>query len=556
MVNSSCGARYLRGRLPILVVLLVASCVFAVFGAKADAQASKANRLNVVLIMTDDQRFDEMGYMPKTQRLLGDQGTEFKNFFTSFPLCCPSRMTTYTGQLAHNHGIDGNFPPEGYGSLTSADKKRMLQVWLRKAGYRTSHVGKYLNGYGDLNELDVPIGWSDWHGTVDQTSYDFFNFWINDNGRLSKYGSDPWNQAVRELSKRVARREFDNYDQLRSAVLELLVGNADGSTYGTTSRSRYIVDVLADRATRFVRRAAKSPKPFFLEFAPPAPHREDLTENALYRGINPRVPPRYEEYVDGLSFGNRPNYDEADVSDKPSLIAALDPVPSQTTPLPPVGKDVMIDYYKRGRAGSLRATDDAVARIVGQLKRSGELSKTLIILTSDNGWMLGEHRIAGDKYVPYEESIRVPMVMRGPRVPKKKVRTALSMNVDLTSTILEATRARRYADRRQEGISLLPVARGLASAEKRTAVPLEATRPLFVLPGFPYEWDQPYYGVRTKDWKYVKWSYDDEQELYNLVADPYEMTNLASNPAYAAKLAELRSLADQLRACKGSSCVR
>ena len=560
MDDSSSLSRSCRSRWTALGLCLALALGLAGAGAPTSAQAA-AKRPNVVLIMTDDQRFDEMTHMPATRRLLASRGTTFPYYFTSFPLCCPSRQTVYTGQLAHNHGVAGNFPPEGYGSLSEAQKRNTLQVWLQEAGYRTGHVGKYLNGYPGLDATAVPPGWDDWQGTIDQTSYDFFNFWINDNGSVDKFGDSQWTDGVWELSNRVDRREFPNYLSLRLAVFNLLIQNPSGATIGTTDRSRYIVDELANRAVDFVDDSASQRKPFFLEFAPPAPHREDLGENALYRGINPRVPPRYEDDVQSLAFEKRKNYDEADSSDKPPRIAALPRVGDASLPTlgqAPVPMKTMLERYHRGRAGSLMAADDAVERIVEAVRRSGQLDNTVFIFTSDNGWMMGEHRINGDKYVPYEESIRVPLIISGPRVPKGKRRKALTTNVDITSTILDATGAK--AGRKQEGVSLLPVAR--TGRKPRSAVALEATRPLFVLPGFPYQWDQPYFGARTARWKFVRWSYTDAgkqvtfDELYDLKRDPYEMTNLASKARTKATRKRMLALAKRLKGCSGRSCVR
>lgn len=542
------------GRLPaVAVVMAVAALLAVVIGmaGEADAAKRKPAKPNVVFILTDDQRTDEMKWMPKTRKLIGAKGTTFTRFLAPFPLCCPARMSVMTGQYPHNHGVDGNFPPEGYYGLTRAEQEKTLPVWLRKAGYQTSHIGKYLNGYGSINQTEIPPGWSDWHGTIDQTSYDMFNFWVNDNGRVSKYGSEPWNQAIMEFSVGVATEAYPTYSDLQQAIAQKFIFSAlnDGN-FGTASRKDHQVDVLADRAVDFIGKASKKKSPFFLNFAPPAPHREDLPENAGLRGINPRVPARYEQKVKGLKFPDPPSFNEADISDKPGLLADFKPLGEYRTARPEISGLELIDNYRRGRVGNLWALDDAVSRIVSELKKRGELANTLIIFHSDNGWLMGEHRIPGDKFVPYEESLLVPTLISGPGWPKGKKVSALASNVDLTSTILKATGAR--ANRVQDGIPLLPLATG--KAKKRKAVLLEATRPLFVKPGFPYQWDQPYFGVRTDRFKYVNWSTGGE-ELYDLKSDPYEMVNLADDPAMEAEKAKLLALAESLRNCSGKACV-
>lgn len=539
-----------------LVAVLVAGLVLVagMTGEVGAAKKPKPAKPNVVFILSDDQRADEMKWMPKTRELLGAKGTTLTRLLAPFPLCCPARMSLMTGQYTHNHGVDGNFPPEGYYELPRKAQQRTLPVWLKKAGYQTSHIGKYLNGYGVKSQTEIPPGWTDWHGTIDQTSYDMFNYWVNDNGKVTKYGDELWNEAVMGISRKVADRTLADYNALRFEILQNLIVPFQGekSIFGVTKPDEHQVDQLADRAVEFVSKAARKKAPFFLQFAPPAPHREDLPENAGYRGINPRVPERYLEEVEALEFPadqNPPSFDEADISDKPGPLAGFKPLAEQVN-TNPLNALQQIENYRRGRVGNLWALDDAVERLIETVRKAGELNNTIFIFHSDNGWMMGEHRITGDKYVPYEESLIVPTLIRGPGWPAGKDVSALTSNVDLTRTILNATGAK--ANRVQDGIDLKPLVRG--KAKRRKAILIEATRPLFVLPGFPYEWDVPYYGVRTDRYKYVKWSSGGE-ELYDLNSDPYEMDNLASDPAYGQTKAELLKRANSLRKCKGSACV-
>lgn len=113
-----------------------------------------AQRPNVVVIMTDDQTVADLRGMTRTRRLIARRGVRFRNSFVSYPLCCPSRATFFTGQYAHNHGVMGLYPPiGGYGRF---DKANSLPVWLQAAGYYTSHIGKFMNGYGNDAPADVP----------------------------------------------------------------------------------------------------------------------------------------------------------------------------------------------------------------------------------------------------------------------------------------------------------------------------------------------------------------------------------------------------------------
>src|SRR3954471_20047346 len=165
---------------PISAALLALLLLVAV-----PANAAKAPRHNVVVIMTDDQDFRSMHVMPKTVKLIQKQGTTFSHFFTSFPLCCPSRATYYTGQYAHNHGVKWN-TYEGGGGFYRFRGNETLPVWLHRAGYTPIHVGKYLNQTDEREGLhtQVPQGWSDYYGGVDPTTYTYFGFTINHNGKL------------------------------------------------------------------------------------------------------------------------------------------------------------------------------------------------------------------------------------------------------------------------------------------------------------------------------------------------------------------------------------
>jgi arylsulfatase A-like enzyme len=339
-----------------------------------------------------------------------------------------------------------------------------------------------------------------------------------------------------EISRASQRGEIGSPADLLRLIGRLVAPD----DFGTQRARDYQTNVLARIAARYVRRAER---PFFLSFAPPAPHHEDLNAGRPGApGPDPRPAPRHARRFARTPLPRPPSFDEADVADKPALLRAL---PRLTG-----GQVAAIERSHRARLAALQAVDEAVARIVRALRASGELGDTLLVFTSDNGWLAGQHRVPDNKYLPYEESIRVPLVLRGPGVPAARTVAATAINVDLAATILGAAGAR--AGRRQDGVSLLPIARRPASAPRR-AVPLEALAPLFVRPGFPYPFAAPYRGVRTGRFKYVRWSYGDE-ELYDLHADPYELRNLATDPARARLEARLTDRAERLSRCAGRSC--
>jgi arylsulfatase A-like enzyme len=173
----------------------------------------------------------------------------------------------------------------------------------------------------------------------------------------------------------------------------------------------------------------------------------------------------------------------------------------------------------------------------------GKLDETVIIYTSDNGYLFGEHRMIG-KSAAYDESIRVPLLMRGPGIPANQTQSQLVDNLDVVATIVQLAQARPGVV--LDGRSLLPVIRG-PDSPWREAILLEGTVNRFQDP------TKRYSGVRTLTRKYVKYDGGFE-ELFDLSADPHELNNEAENPAYATDLAGLRLLQDTLKSCAGESC--
>ena len=458
----------------------------------------KGKRPNVVTIMTDDQDFRSMWAMPKTRRLIGARGTTFKQSVVNFPLCCPSRATYYTGQYAHNHGVLWNNWPEG--GFYKLDGSETLPVWLRRAGYRTIHVGKYLNEYGERDPRQVPRGWDDWYGGVDPSTYAYFGFTINHNGELRRY---------------------------------------DGP-------SNYSVDVHARLATRAVRKAKRAGKPFFLDVSPLAPHTVADDVKARIEGTPAVPPPRYEGRFADAPLPRYPNFDEADISDKPTTLAEYFP-----TLLTEDQIDSLTEHY-RGRMGSLLAVDDMVARVVKALKRAGVYRNTVIVFTSDNGWALGEHRLrdpvtsngraAGVKYVSFEGSSRVPLLIAGPGFPARRKVQGITVNADLAATIGAIAGARSTLPR--DGISLRRAARRPSVLKNRGVLIETATNPRDV---------PPYVAIRTKRYRYDLQA-DGQEGLYDLKLDPWELDSVHDDSRYARIKAILARRLAVLKDCRGTDC--
>jgi len=211
----------------------------------------------------------------------------------------------------------------------------------------------------------------------------------------------------------------------------------------------------------------------------------------------------------------------------------------------PVGTEEMIDNAYRNRLEMLLSLDEMVAGLVDELRATGELDNTYVIFTSDNGYHFGEHRINQGKRTVYEETVRVPLAVRGPGVPAVAVEQ-MALNIDLAPTIAELTGA--SAPEFVDGRSLAPLLQG---------APPETWRSAFLLQHYSggnaqHRSAPTYAAVRTETHKYVEHENSD-RELYDLEADPYELESLheSANPTL---IADLEDRLEALRACAGESC--
>jgi N-acetylglucosamine-6-sulfatase len=436
-----------------------------------------AGKPNVVVIMTDDQTAAQMRALPRTRRLIGLTGVDFKDFYVTDPLCCPSRATFLTGQYAHNTGVISD---EGANALPALRESDTLGPWLQDAGYRTAFVGKYLNGYGLDDPEQVPPGWTEWHALTDPTAQSYFDYEVNDNGAIHHYGTEP--------------------DDYKTRVLGHLAVDA-------------------------IHHAARADRPLLLYVGFNAPHA-------------PSTPaPRDAGSYAGAPPPDTPAFDEADVSDKPSFIRDQ----------PRLNASALARIKSRNERAleSLTEVDRQVEKIVAALRDKQELGNTYLMFTSDNGYLDGEHRVEFGKLLAYDPSSRVPLLIRGPGIPNHANSEALVGNVDLAPTIAGVAGAKTSAE--VDGRSLLPYAISPERTDDRGLLIESLVRERAADYGLPYE------AIRTDRYLYVDYS-SGEEELYDLREDPYELKNVAADPAYAAAKRALGRHLDQLRDCAGSDC--
>ena len=448
-----------------------------------------AKRPNIVVVMTDDQDFRSVAGMRSVRSLLAAHGTKFTNSYATYPLCCPSRATFLTGLYAHNHGVLANDGADGGGYaafLRNTSWDDTLGVRLRRLGYRTSYIGKFLNDYGKEAPREVPPGWDRWVALTHNTQLLQYGYWLNDNGRLIHHGSEPRD---------------------------------------------YQTDVLARTAADVIEGFSRADRPFFLALNPAAPHTEPDTVVPFGAPRNPRPAPRDWGKYGGVGMPRVPSFNEHDLSDKPAPFRASNP------PLT-AGQRRHLEKQWRSRMESLLAVDDAVARLVRTLKRTGEMKRTVFVFTSDNGFMLGEHRLKGKTHF-YEESARVPLIVRGPGFPRDAKRTQLVGNIDLAPTFIDLAGG---STRKMDGVPLTPLARNPHRRERRAIVIERAAAE-----------GRPFHAIRAGSWKYAELR-GGIHELYDLARDPYELRNLARSRRHRAVLERLDRRLHSLKDCKRSAC--
>ncbi|WP_433477692.1 sulfatase family protein [Spirillospora sp. CA-142024] len=453
---------------------------------EVESQVRAPERPNIIFVLTDDLASNLVQYMPHVKQMQ-QRGMTFSDYYVTDSLCCPSRSTIFTGKYPHNTGVFTNQGADGgYRTFRGrGNEQATFATALRKSGYRTAMMGKYLNGYQPSDP--VPPGWDEWD--VAGNGYPEFNYTLNENGRQVRYGNRP---------------------------------------------EDYLTDVLASKGAGFVTRAAKDRRPFMMEIATFAPH--GLATPA----------PRDAGLFPGLRAPRGPAFNEADISDKPGWLKEHPRLrPEQIR---------KIDTVYRKRARSVQAVDDLIGRLQATLKATGTDRDTYLIFSSDNGFHLGEHRLAQGKQTAFDTDIRVPLMVTGPGVPAGSTHRGLTQNTDLCPTFEELGGVPVPAS--VDGRSLVPALKG-DPTPKREAVLIEHHGPN----NRPDDPDRQgraagnppsYEALRTAGELYVEYA-DGQREYYALKNDPAELDNTAGQLS-PQRLERLHNMLNDLRGCRGGDC--
>lgn len=418
---------------------------------------------NIVLIYTDDQRWDTLWAMKNVNRHLVKHGTTFTNAFTTIPSCCPTRASMLAGGFhpKSTHVLQNREPN---GSVTSFTEKDSIAVQLQKEGYKTAMLGKYLNGYQyyEEPELYVPPGWSKW-----------FSF----------------TYIPQNLRTYIIATGSSGYLKQEKATARIF--------------SRHQTGLLEEEAVEFIRDSTDSP--FFLFVSTTLPHK-------------PANPAPGDENLFPDFLPNAPSIDEADLSDKPQWLISS------------VKKMGEIRSYgarlAKKQLQSLQAIDRLVGSVMSELHANNLLENTIIVFTSDSGLPWGEHGIAG-KAKPYEEIIRVPLIIRSPfHKGENNESSTVAANLDLGTTIL------RWAeiDAATNGYDLQPfIDRNPEYNPWKNGFLIQS----FLSDIISDYSAPPWTAWRNDQYKLVEWVTTGEQEFYDLRNDPYEMESQHNNPAFS-----------------------
>ena len=465
-------------------------------------------RPNMLFIMTDDQTAQDMScygnpiLTTPNMDRLAQEGTRFTRCFCTNALCAPSRATVLTGSFSHVHGIYGN--SEKADAVEELDPQvPTFPELLQQAGYRTGLVGKY-------HIRQEPRGFDHWAIHPGQGVY-FDPIYIENGREVQKQG--------------------------------------------------YATDITTDMALDFLRQGDGS-QPFCLVYQFKAPHR-------------PFTPaPRHADLYADIDIAEPATFDD-DYATRRIAAAALDmqfdrSLAGDYADLPPDldeadRKRWIYQRFLKDRYRNLRGVDENLGRVLDYLDRHNLAEDTLVIYTSDHGYFLGEHGWY-DKRFMYEPSIRIPLLVRYPRLGRAgHVADDMVMNIDFAPTILDI--ADIPLPPTAQGRSLCPLVEGTSPDDWRDSVYYAYYENSWELHGqggaamaeasFRYFTPHrigPHRGVRTERYKLIEyWGEGDYWELFDLEEDPDERTNRYGDPTCAHLVAELKEQLKKLRQSYGDT---
>ncbi|KAL4794754.1 arylsulfatase [Aspergillus venezuelensis] len=504
--------------------LAVASVIMAALETGLAAAQSASKPPNFLFIMTDDQdlKLDSLSYMPLVAKHMQDKGMSFDNHFVTTALCCPSRVSLLTGRQAHNTNVTDVHPPwGGYPKFISQGfNSNYLPIWMQQAGYNTYYTGKLMNAQS-LDNYNKPYaaGFNGSDFLLDPYTYDYMNatYIRNHNEPVSYLG-------------------------------------------------RHTTEVLTEKAMGFLEDALAGERPFFLTVTPIAPHSN---MNGTYGGgagplwMDEPIPEeRHKHLFPNAKVPRTANFNPKE----PTGVSWINKLPYRN--------ESVIDYndhYYRQRLRALQGVDELVDSLISRLENSPEIDNTYIIYTSDNGFHISQHRLPPGKTCAFDEDIRVPFFIRGPGIPAGQSQDIVTTHIDIAPTLFNLAGMPLRDDFDGTPMSIAGVEGTLhehVAVEYWGQAMLEGGLSNLGTPTVP---NNTYKAVRIISQEYnlfySVWC-NNEHELYDLNADPYQVNNLhphASRPANLTTLLghgiqrvidRLDALLLVLKSCKGRTCIK
>ncbi|KKK22184.1 hypothetical protein AOCH_001494 [Aspergillus ochraceoroseus] len=492
---------------------------------------ARAKQPNIILVITDDQdlKLDSVEFTPHITHHLRDKGTFFSNHFVTTAVCCPSRVSLWTGLQAHNTNVtDVNPPYGGYPKFVARGfNDNFLPVWLQNAGYDTYYTGKLFNAH-----------------TVDNYHSPYVNGFTG-----SDFLLDPFTYSYLNST----------YQRNRDAPVSY--------------EGRHTMEVTTEKALGFLEDGLDGSRPFFLAVAPIAPHSNvdvgDLKGKSSTVMTEPIPLDRHKDLFRGATVPRTDNFNP----EEPSGESWIRDLPRQDE-----ATLQYHDHFYRQRLRALQGVDELVDALVTRLEDSNQLDNTYIIYTSDNGYHIGQHRLPPGKTCGYEEDIRVPFFIRGPGIPEGRTEDAVTTHIDFAPTIFQLAQIPLREDFDGTPLPLFAGRGHEYTRHEHVTVEfwglsyLEGEKGALA-PGFsPVVTNHTYKSLRIigegYNLYYSVWC-NNVHELYDLSSDPYQMKNWLSSPRQLndAKentilgyslfqvISRLDAILLVLKSCKGASCI-
>lgn len=470
----------------VLVLFLALTGLILAGSTPAAFGQDRAGRPNVVVILVDDLRWDELGCAghpfartPNIDRI-AHEGARFRNAFCNAPLCSPVRASLLTGLYSQRHGIVDN-------TNRSEESHRLAtfpRILHETGDYETGYVGK-------------------WHMGNDDSARPGFDHWVSMKGQGTSF--DP-------------------------------VLNVNGEQ---TAFTGHTTDVLNEKAAEFVRQERE--RPFCLYVAHKALHPElvqrddgSISDPSAARFLPAK---RHESLYADDAIPRRLNVVD-DLEGKPALQRPIEG-------LPPLSRETGTDDETvRDRQRMLAGVDEGVGQLFAALEETGQADDTVVVFLGDHGYWYGEHGLSVERRLPYEEGIRIPFLIRYPRlVEAGRIVDPAVLSIDLAPTVLHLAGVDAAAIPELDGRSLVPLFGDDPPEAWRKSFLIEYNSDIV----FPRVHRMGYRAVRTDRWKYVRFlELEGMDELYDLKNDPYEMDNRIEDPNAADDLERLRAELDAL----------